>query len=452
MNLKRFYPKKLSRHHQKIIAKINRTILLALLLFVPSFLLYSQNPQQKIRLFIDCSNSYCDMNFIKTEINFVDYVLDYKVADIHILITQQVNGGGGSQYQLIFFGENRFKGKTDTLKYNVKANSTDFEIRNLQLKYIQLGLIPFISMTEGIDNLTIQLKYNSVIGESSNKIGLIKEPWDYWVFNMNISGSLSADQVYKFFRYTGTLTASRITDKLKVRFNLSGGKNRSSYQYGDTTTGITKIVVNNSNYDFFHQIVKSLNEHWSIGYDLDISRSTFTNYEMRTLFKPAVEYDVFPYKEVNNKLFTLRYGVDLINNNYFDTTIYLKKKETLLGQGLDVALTFNQKWGTVNFSANAHSYFSIPKYYNIGIGGGVNVRITGGLSLNIFVFGNYQRDQIYLPKGLATEQEVLTRRRQLATNYTYYSYFGISYRFGSKLNNFVNPRFEGSGANFFFSN
>jgi hypothetical protein len=407
--------------------------------------------KEKLKIFIDCSNSFCDMNFIKTEINFVDYILDNKAADIHILITQQMNGGGGNQYQLIFFGQNNFKDRKDTLRYNSKPNSTDFEIRDLLVKYLQLGLVPFLSQTTEIENITIQLKQN-LKGDSLSKATPTRDPWNYWVFNISTNGSLNSDQVYKNFRYNGNLSASRITDKLKVRFNISGGKNRSSYEFGDSSTGITKIVVNNDNYDFFHQVVKSLSGKLSVGYDFDISRSTFTNYKFRTLFKPAIEYDFFPYKDVNNKLFTVRYGVDVISNHYLDTTIYLKTRETLFGQGLDVSLTFNQKWGTINLSANSHSYFNHPKYYNVGLGGGVNVRLTGSLSFNVFVFGSYQRDQIYLPKGAATEQEVLTRQRQLATNYTYFTFFGVSYRFGSKLNNFVNPRFEGGNGGFFFSN
>jgi hypothetical protein len=83
--------------------------------------------------------------------------------------------------------------------------------------------------------------------------------------------------------------------------------------------------------------------------------------------------------------------------------------------------------------------------------GSVNVRITGGLSFNVFVFGGLVRDQLYLPKGDVTEQEVLTRRRQLASAYNYYTSFGINYRFGSKLSNFVNPRFDGGGGGFYFS-
>lgn len=412
---------------------------------------YSQTLQkQKLKVFIDCSNSYCDMNFIKTEIMFVDYVLDYKAADVHVLITQQNNGGGGSQYQLLFFGQNNFKDRKDTLRYNTKPNSTDFEIRDFLIKYLQLGLVPYVAQTSGIENITIQLKQN-IKGDSLAKTTPTKDTWNYWVFNINTNGSLNSDQVYKSFRYNGNLSASRITDQLKVRFNLNGGKNKTSYEFGDASTGVTKIEVNNHNYNFFHQIVKSLSSHWSVGYDFDISRSTFNNYKLRTLVKPAIEYNFFPYKQVNNKLFTLRYGVDFISNQYFDTTLYLKTKETLFGQGLDAALVFNQKWGSINLTVNSHSYFNNPKYYNVGMGGGVNVRVTGGLSFNVYVFGSYQRDQIYLPKGQATEQEVLTRQRQLATNYTYFTFFGVSYRFGSKLNNFVNPRFEGgNNGNFFF--
>jgi hypothetical protein len=404
---------------------------------------------QKLKLFVDCSNVYCDLNYLRTEINFVDYVLDFKAADIHLLITQQNSGGGGKQYQLIFFGQNNFKERKDTLRFNVKPVSTEFEERSLLLKYIQLGLVPFLTQTATIENLTIQLKQNAT-GDSLSTLTPTHDPWDYWVFNINTNGGLNADQVYKSLHYNGNFSVSRVTEKMKIRFNISASRNRASYEFGDVTNGITKIVVNNSNYNFFHQTVKSLSQHWSLGYDLTASRSTFLNYKSRGLFKPAIEYNIFPYKEVNNKLFTIRYGIDFIHNSYFDTTLYNKTSEFLTGQALDVSLSLNQKWGTINLSSNAHSYFNNPKYYNIGLGGGVNVRITGGLSFNMFVFGAYQRDQIYLPKGQATEQEILTRQRQLATNYTYYSYFGISYRFGSKLNNFVNPRFEGSGGSFFF--
>jgi hypothetical protein len=70
-------------------------------------------------------------------------------------------------------------------------------------------------------------------------------------------------------------------------------------------------------------------------------------------------------------------------------------------------------------------------------------RIIGGLFLGLYTYGSRVKDQVYLVKGKASEQDVLTRRRQIATDYTFFSDFGLNYRFGSKLNDFVNPRMGG---------
>ena len=65
-------------------------------------------------------------------------------------------------------------------------------------------------------------------------------------------------------------------------------------------------------------------------------------------------------------------------------------------------------------------------------------------------FGEFSRtrDQIYLPRGQASTEEILLRQRQLATGYQYFVNFGVSYSFGSIFNNIVNPRF--GGVNFDF--
>ena len=63
------------------------------------------------------------------------------------------------------------------------------------------------------------------------------------------------------------------------------------------------------------------------------------------------------------------------------------------------------------------------------------------------MFGEFSRtrDQIYLPRGEASTEEILLRQRQLLTGYQYFFNFGISYSFGSIFNNIVNPRFGGGG-------
>lgn len=49
------------------------------------------------------------------------------------------------------------------------------------------------------------------------------------------------------------------------------------------------------------------------------------------------------------------------------------------------------------------------------------------------------RDQVYLPAGSATDEEVLLRLRQLETGYRYRMLVGFSFQFGSIYNNVVNP-------------
>ncbi|NOZ55257.1 MAG: hypothetical protein GXO73_00510, partial [Calditrichaeota bacterium] len=57
-------------------------------------------------------------------------------------------------------------------------------------------------------------------------------------------------------------------------------------------------------------------------------------------------------------------------------------------------------------------------------------------------------DQLSLPKKGASREEVLLRRRMLATTYSYFVSFGVSYTFGSIYTNIVNPRFGGGGSSY----
>jgi len=403
---------------------------------------------QRLKVFIDCSNTWCDQTFIKTEINIVDFLLDNQAADLHILITEQSTGSGGSQYQMIFFGQNQFKNQSDTLRFNTNPNATDFERRDVFIKYLKLGLAPFVAKTASATGVTINMKQETT-GDEKKKTEATKDPWDYWVFRVSANGNLNADEVYKSLRYSSRFSASRVTEDLKVNFGINGSKDKTTYEY-ETTTGTEKFTVDNNNYGFTHNLIKSLNSHWSYGYEANINSSTFSNNRRMLFFRTGVEYDIFPYKDVNNKYFTISYTVDVRNNKYYDTTLYDKTRETLLGHSIEMNLSFNQKWGSMNIGASYHNYFHDWKYFNLGMNMFMSVRISGGLSFNVGAFGGLTRDQIYLPKGGATEQEVLTRRRQLASGYNYYTSFGLSYRFGSKLSNFVNPRFEGGGGYYFF--
>ena len=415
--------------------------LLTLILFVQ--LLCAQNTPApwRLKVFIDCSNTWCDQTFIKSEINIVDFLLDNQASDVHVLITEQSTGSGGSQYQMIFFGQNTFKQLTDTTRFNTDPNATEFEERDLLIKYLKLGLTPYIVKAGGGNNIVIEMK--SKEGEQKkDSLATTKDPWNYWVFRIGANGYISADANYNSSRLGANLSANRVTEKIKIGFEAFGGRNRDSYELEDANGNKEKFINKNEDYNFQHYLIKSINDHWSWGYEVGFSRNTFSNNKSRVIGRTGIEYDIYPYKEVNTKLFTLSYVVDVRRNAYFDTTLYDKINETLLGQALKAKLSVNQKWGTVSFGTEYHNYFHNWKYYNLSVDGGLEIRITGGLTLSIYTSAALTRDQIFLPKEGATPQEVLTRRRQLASGYNVFTHFGISYRFGSKLNNFVNPRFD----------
>lgn len=416
-----------------------------------TFFIAAQNnvqPSQRLKVFIDCSNTWCDQTFIKTEINIVDFLLDNQAADLHVLITEQSTGSGGRQFQMIYFGQNQFKNLSDTLRFTTPPNTTDFERRDIFIKYLKLGLAPFVAKTSSVSGVIINMKQEND-GTVKNFTSSTKDPWNYWVFRVNANGNINADAVYKSLRYSSRFSANRTTEDLKISFGINGSKNKSTYEY-ETNNGTEKFTVDNDNYGFTHSLIKSINGHWSWGYEANMNSNTFSNNKRMLFFRTGVEYNIFPYKDVNNKFFTINYTTDIRRNKYYDTTLYEKTKETLLGHGVEVNLSLNQKWGSTSIGANYHSFLHNWKYFSLGLNMFMSVRISGGLSFNVGAFGGLTRDQLYLPKGGATEQEVLTRRRQLASGYNYYTSFGLSYRFGSKLNNFVNPRFEGGGGGVYY--
>jgi hypothetical protein len=427
-----------------------RKLTLALtILFITSFSFSQSTQKQRLKVFVDCNSTYCDLSFIKTEINIVDFVLDRIASDVHVLFTSQQLGSGARQYQMIFFGQNNYKQAVDTLVCNTKPNATEAEIRDLQIQYLKIGLMPFITRQGFATEVTLNMKQN--ISDSTKKIKSnqnTKDKWNYWVYRINANGNLSADQNYKSNRINLNINANRITDKLKLNFRVNTNRNNSTFTYDDGNGNIDKIKVNNSGWNINHKLVKSINKHWSIGYDAYAFNSVYSNIKSSKVAGPVIEYSVFPYKDVNTKFFTFQYGINYRHNNYYDTTLYLKTKEALMYNYVSTNLSFNQKWGTFNTGINYIQYFHDSKVNNLDVFISADVRVTGGLSFYMYASGGLVHDQLYLPKGDASINDLLARRRQLASDFNFFTSFGISYRFGSILNNFVNPRIESFNGNF----
>lgn len=412
---------------------------IALLNFINA---YTQDTAKaKLKVFVDC-RAGCDLQYLKTEITIVDFVLDRTAADAHILITSQPVGSGGKQYQLNFYGQNNYKNYIDTLYFSTTPNATPTEIRENLLKYLMFGLTPLISKTPYASDVSISIKAKKATSERAPDTSNTKDKWNYWVYTVGLTGQLNADQVYNTKIFRSDFSANRTTDKLKVDFSAYGSLNNTTYNYsqGDSTT---KFLVKNREYGFFHYLVKSLGQHWAVGYQANLTNNSFTNIKRKLYFKPAIEYNVFKTKDVNNRFLALRYGVDISNYHYYDTTVFNQISETRYGHKLSATLTLNEKWGTINTGIYYRKYFKGINLNSMGMSANANVKITGSLSFFVNIDATVVHDQINLIKSGATEQEVLTRKRQIASNFNYNTSFGVNFRFGSILNNFVNPRFQG---------
>ena len=69
-----------------------------------------------LRIFLDCQYE-CDTEYLRRAVTFVDYVRDRGVADLHVLVTTQTTGGGGSAWTVKFIGLQRFLGLDRTLTF-----------------------------------------------------------------------------------------------------------------------------------------------------------------------------------------------------------------------------------------------------------------------------------------------------------------------------------------------
>ena len=408
------------------------------------FCAQAQTKDPGIKVFIDC-NAWCDFDYIRTEINYVDFVPDRFTSNVYVMVTSQRTGSGGEELNLYFTGQDAFTGLTDTLKFNKTSVATEDEYRKQLVRYLKLGLTRYVaksSLAEKINIMADVAKGEKPLNATANK----KDPWNFWVFNtgvnINLNGSDNYSNSYLNFRFS----AARITEKLKLSLssNYSNEKNKYIYNEYDDNTGelvlsdTTKNTNKRSNIN--GKVTISLNDHWSTGIYANFYTSTYSKMEKSFSLKPALEYSIFPYKTSTTKYLGFLYRVGPMYHDYDAVTWRNKSNEWLVNQTISFDMRFTQKWGSVSTSMYWSNYFFDWKWHNYGFYGNGEFRIVKGLTLNFFGGFSIIHDQVELPKGNATQTQVLIRQRMLKNTFDYFTGIGINFRFGSIYNNVVNPR------------
>jgi hypothetical protein len=383
------------------------------------------------KVFIDCG--VCDIDHIRTEITFVNYVRDRKEADVHVLVTSQRTGAGGREYTLAFIGQLRFEGINDTHKYFTESTDTEDEIREGMAKALKVGLMSYVAKTP--ISSRIRVSYREELQEEA-----VKDKWNNWVFSISTRAYLSGEESYKYKSLSGSFDASRVTPDLKISLSVYGSHYKENFDYDSTALESTRESLSLGGL-----VVKSISEHWSYGAYFDSGSSTFDNIKFGFTLQPAVEYNLFPYSQSTRRQLRFLYRVGFNSVKYREETIYDKLKETLWKQSLSITFDIKEKWGSISTTLSGSHYFHDASFYRLNLFSILNIRVVKGL--NFFAFGGGSRihDQLSLVKGDITLDEVLLKRTQLATGYDYFAAVGLSFTFGSIFTNVVNPRFGSHG-------
>ena len=414
---------------------MKKTILLLIsgILFIQGF---SQDPKTKSdTLRKDALNVFMDASdFIRKEIPFVNYVRDIKDAGLYIISTTQRTGSGGNEYSYFLVGQHQFTGMKDTVTFVSLPDDTEDMIRQKEVKTLKMGLMRYVARTPLSKFMNISFSEPLSETVSSDK-------WNSWVFSTSVYGYLEGEKSYKSSYLSGNATASRITEKLKINLRFNYNYNKDKF---DTGTDIIKS--DNRSTSFNSLIVKSLTDHWSYGGSFYMGSSTYSNDNLIYSLMPGIEYDIFPYSQSTRKQFRLLYKIGYTFADYKDSTVYDKTKENLWLHSFSASYAVVEKWGSINLSLGYSNYLHDWSKNNLSLYGYLSLRIVKGLQVTFAGEASLIHDQLGLVKGGATTEEVLLRRRELATQFQYFTSFGLTYTFGSIFNNVVNPRFGNSGS------
>lgn len=385
--------------------------------------------KQAPKVYIDCDR--CDMDYIRTEIPFVNYVRDSKDAQVHVLITTQSTGSSGIEYSLLFNGQKKFDGVNNELKYFSNNTDTSDEIREGLVQFLKIGLVSYAVRTPVANMISVSF-------EEDIEPVATKDEWNYWVFSVSGRGYINGEKMSRSYSMNGSFSANRITPDFKFRSSYSTSKSEEQFYLSSGT-----FVSTSKSKNFNLLAVKSISDHWSIGAGLSAYSSTYSNIKYAFKPAPAIEYNFFPYSESTRRQLRFLWKPGFNLYNYNEETVYNKTSENLWGQSFSIAFEMKEKWGNISTAFQAFHYFNDLQKNHLRLSTEISIRLFRGLSFNINGRFRRIRDQLSLPKGTASLEEVLLQQTQLATGYSYYGSIGLSYTFGSIYSNIVNPRFNG---------
>jgi hypothetical protein len=405
----------------------------ALLLFFPLFVNgqstsgETSNLENTINVFLD--GNFIDENFVKEEFPYVNYVRTRDASDVHVLGTLS-RTSAGVQYEFYFFGLKDFSGKTDTLKYFASGQATQTETREGYTKVLKMGLMRYLALSDHILDINVA---SNIAPRGGNVVQ--EDPWDSWVFDASLRGSLSGQETSKTNSFDAGFSATRVTPAWRHELQFEYANDYSEYILTNYTRK-TRLI--DASVDLYE--VKALGPHAGAGIIGHMAKNTRDNYDLQVRLAAAIEYNFFPYEMSSRRQLSVGYYFGVDGRDYIDTAVHNVMKETLLYEQLSLAYSQREQWGNVYSSVTFKNFMNNFSENSITLNGGLNFRIWKGLSWNLSGSYSLLNDEINLRKEEASSDDVITGARRAPTNMRYSFNTGLSFTFGSVYNNVVNTR------------
>lgn len=262
-----------------------------------------------------------------------------------------------------------------------------------------------------------------------------KDKWKNWIFEIYGGIDFAKETSVSALDLRYGFSAEHITEQWRIRLRPFFNYNKRDFVRNDEV--IQSILHRNG---FNGRAVRSISSHWSVGLFANVISSTFSNIDMGISLAPAIEYSIFPYRDALRKEITIAYRAGFDKRNYMEETIFGKMEESLPSHALEFGVRIRQPWGSLRIQLEGSQFLHDLSKYRISFDGNLAWRIYKGLSVNLSSELGIVRDQLSLPKGDVSLEDILLQQRQLATSFGVSMSVGISYSFGSIYNSIVNTR------------
>jgi hypothetical protein len=385
----------------------------------------------KLKIYLDCDSCFGD--FIREEVDMVEYVRDPAEADVHVIVTSSETGSGGQERSVAFLGLGRFKGMDFRTRALSQSADTEDTQRQRLATAITIGLLNYLS-SDGIQGgLTVQVEQATQPGQGAPAT----DRWNNWVMSLQGSVSMTGEESSRELNLSGDLGADRITDAWKLTMGLEVEYQREDFDLDEEEP--LRAIRNERDFDAL--VARSLNDHWSIGGRTSVDSSSFDNIAIRAFGGPAIEYNLFPYSQYTRRQLRIGYAIGPYHARYVEETLFFKRSDTRTQQQASITLDQREPWGSLQAELEYSTFLPDASLSRLQLEMDVNIRLARGLSLSLEGSTSRIRDQLSFPRRGVTPEEVLLRLRRLQSGYEYDLQIGLTYTFGSIFNTIVNPRF-----------